>query len=1230
MILTNGANQPLAPQAFAETAPLFFEGYFVGDQGLQLETRFATYAQLYLSQPWVATVVNKIASSIARLGVRVWDTSNPDQNVLQTSSPYAKLMAGPCATLDPYSFWNWLASTIEVYGEAFLIKVRNARGQVEQFIPMHPALTQMFRDQYGGIQYRFMGQPNEILSEDMVVPFVGYNPNMTQRGVSRMEPLRSTLMNEDSSRRAIAGWWKNMGRPSGVVTVEGKLDPEGRKRLREQWNQMYAGSENAGATAVLENGSKFQQIQLNAEEMQYIESRKLNREEVCFPPGTRVVTDDGMRRIEDIRVGDRVLTHAGRFRSVYSTMNRPYDGDLTVLGSKSLNTVRVTSNHPFYVQNIAPTRSGKRVTQGAPEWVVAGDVAARRRALNGKYATRGAYQALTIPRLQSESVQVVDVANWARETSVITSDKVFGGKNGRAVGVTRHIKTDTDLAWLAGLFIADGTAHDHQMTIYLGAHEADIAARAQVAIRSVFGIDSKIKDCGNIIRVTVSSRPVTDFFSQFGRGAQNKHLVDWCMESDNDFKHALIEGLVTGDGHINGGYTCLTTVSEHLSWQVRLLLWSLSIGSSVAVRRRSSSTIEGRCVNSVDSFTVQWRTHCGGRYQHQTSDDVAYFTVTNAESEHYRGTVFNLSVTDDESYVTEGGTVHNCAAYDIPPPAVHILDRATFCLPADAQISTESGPRSIVDVRPGDRVWSYDGTQIGLAGVSWSGKTGELPLFTVRTANRELRATGNHPVLVARRPYVSGRGNRTHYGDPEFVWIRVDELAEGDLLVAGHGYATSAKRENAPNGRPVTTGLMEFCGLLAGDGTVNAGSISIAHAKDARYIGRYREAAESLFSQRDGAIKWHKQSDRSSRFASASAARELRELGFGGGAHTKSVPEWVFECSDELRLAFLRGILEADGSVDKKGRVSFTLCNLRMVRQVRDMMIGLGIPVTNLRTATRDVVLPTGKPFTATAHTFVATDPGHNRRISSHDERDLQRLNDGAAFNPIYYRYADRTGRVIEPPIGAQLTKIKSITASSEPVPVYDLTVPGVHNFVADGVVVHNSNISEQMRSLYRDSLAPRLEFIESVMNWHVGSEFNGAQNMRFDVSDVMRGDFEHRAQAYSQLVQVGIAKPSEARPHFDLDDAGPDANQLYANSALQPLGAPPPSAGRGSEGEASSRPAGPAVPDDTARKYMRDLSGRMGGGQSLETAARELAAAKPDDEPQITQACAAILEKQL
>ena len=286
MILENGLNQPIAPQAFSETAPLFFNGYFVGNQGIQLEANFQTYAQLYRRQPWVATVVNRISHAIARLQMCVWDTSPATGNILMPAegtgaSRYAKLMSNPCPTMDPYAFRLWLAATFEVYGEVYLVKIKDDVRRTVGFIPMHPSLTQIFRNQYGELTYRFMGQPNELMSEDMVVPFRSYNPDTAMRGISRLEPLRSTLLNEDASRRATASWWKNMGRPSAVMHVEGKLNPQAKQALREQLQMMYQGAENAGKVAVLENGSKLEQWQLSSEEMQYIDSRKLNREEVC-------------------------------------------------------------------------------------------------------------------------------------------------------------------------------------------------------------------------------------------------------------------------------------------------------------------------------------------------------------------------------------------------------------------------------------------------------------------------------------------------------------------------------------------------------------------------------------------------------------------------------------------------------------------------------------------------------------------------------------------------------------------------------------------------------------------------------------------------------------------------------------------------------------------------------------------------------------------------------------
>ena len=294
MILANGTQRVLAPQAFAELSPQFYNSYFVPRTGLDLEVSFATYAELYRKQPWVNVVVNKISNLVARLGVQVWDMGSATGKMLDTDSPYAKLIAKPSPYMDSHSFWVWVAATIEIFGETYLIKIREG-GRVTGFAPMHPAQVKIHRNQDGTVTYQFLGHPNQEFHQDDVVPFRSFDPFGAMRGMSRLEPLRSTLMSEDSARRATASWWRNMGRPSMVLQTEKKLGPDGRQRVQDAFRAVAGGSSNAGGIIVLEDDLKATSMQLSAEEMQYIESRKLNREEVCavfdIPPAAVHVHD---------------------------------------------------------------------------------------------------------------------------------------------------------------------------------------------------------------------------------------------------------------------------------------------------------------------------------------------------------------------------------------------------------------------------------------------------------------------------------------------------------------------------------------------------------------------------------------------------------------------------------------------------------------------------------------------------------------------------------------------------------------------------------------------------------------------------------------------------------------------------------------------------------------------------------------------------------------------------
>ena len=146
------------------------------------------------------------------------------------------------------------------------------------------------------------------------------------------------------------------------------------------------------------------------------------------------------------------------------------------------------------------------------------------------------------------------------------------------------------------------------------------------------------------------------------------------------------------------------------------------------------------------------------------------------------------------------------------------------------------------------------------------------------------------------------------------------------------------------------------------------------------------------------------------------------------------------------------------------------------------------------------------------------------------------------------------------------------------------------------------SNITEQMRSMYRDTMAPRLGEFESDLDLQLAVDFDTSLKARFDLDGVLRGDFETRAEAVSKLVTNGIMMPAEARPLFSLGKAGPEAERLYANQATQPLGTPV--AGAGPVPAAAPATAGKAPQVDAVR-VVRSALGALAGVKGIPDATR-------------------------
>ena len=285
-ILSNG---DLSLVGLADSSPRSYAqaSYYPGTGLAQAGGQFAAYGEIYKRQLWVATLVNKLAYGTARLPLKVYSRTD-DSRTEARDTAYAKLIRTPNSQHDPFFFWLHIASTFELYGEALLLKVRPRRGAAPlELWPMHPSRVTTARADDGGLVYRYFSGSQSAASSYIewpaseIVHFRSYNPDDQVRGLSRLEPLRSTLLNEDAARRATTAFWNKGARPGMALSHPGQLSQPAQERLKAQFDSITAGADNTGSTVVLEEGMTPQVLSLSAEEAQYIETRKLNREEVC-------------------------------------------------------------------------------------------------------------------------------------------------------------------------------------------------------------------------------------------------------------------------------------------------------------------------------------------------------------------------------------------------------------------------------------------------------------------------------------------------------------------------------------------------------------------------------------------------------------------------------------------------------------------------------------------------------------------------------------------------------------------------------------------------------------------------------------------------------------------------------------------------------------------------------------------------------------------------------------
>ena len=115
--------------------------------------------------------------------------------------------------------------------------------------------------------------------------------------------------------------------------------------------------------------------------------------------------------------------------------------------------------------------------------------------------------------------------------------------------------------------------------------------------------------------------------------------------------------------------------------------------------------------------------------------------------------------------------------------------------------------------------------------------------------------------------------------------------------------------------------------------------------------------------------------------------------------------------------------------------------------------------------------LPNGRMAAFDQQYFNCSDPGANRRIGSNIGRYRERLSAGRPFERKNRNYPRFGGSGFEE-TERSLSRITSISVGGAE-PVYDLELESTHSFIANGVIVHNTNIEHQSLEYVTRTLRP-------------------------------------------------------------------------------------------------------------------------------------------------------------
>ncbi|MEN0657201.1 phage portal protein [Proteus mirabilis] len=236
---------------------------------------------MQLSAVWAC--VRLLSESISTLPIKIYKSESDGSRSLAKDHPiYRLLCKQPNFEMTPSRFMLMVVASLCLRGNSFIEKkyIGSKLVALEPLLPQNMMVKRS--DQTGMLEYKYtdpLGQKTRTIPTNKIMHIRGFGMD----GICGMIPVkigRDVIGAALSVEESAAKIFENGLQSSGFLSSEFPLDDEQRERIRS-YLLSFVGSKNAGKMMVLEGGMKYNNVTMNPEAAQMLESRTFSIEEIC-------------------------------------------------------------------------------------------------------------------------------------------------------------------------------------------------------------------------------------------------------------------------------------------------------------------------------------------------------------------------------------------------------------------------------------------------------------------------------------------------------------------------------------------------------------------------------------------------------------------------------------------------------------------------------------------------------------------------------------------------------------------------------------------------------------------------------------------------------------------------------------------------------------------------------------------------------------------------------------